>query len=222
MKFFVPDSEKGDPSTVLNSDDYLRTIYILRSDLYNALVIETILRTAESRFPSEMRVTNEYSVADFFLRVESVFMTKKIVDGTTKIQVGYITERLSPIVDEKFVYHDLKKVFKKLIELGEKHRAWVIHGDVKIDNILVGGSGRSMLFDYGMSASRIDFPSSAPDDPFISYSCCAELDPARCMHIDSMFLALDLGLDSMKSCKDPYAEVYKYQDEPFKIEKYLP
>jgi hypothetical protein len=46
MKFFVPDSEKGDPSTVLNSDDYLRTIYILRSDLYNALVIETILRTA--------------------------------------------------------------------------------------------------------------------------------------------------------------------------------
>lgn len=228
-KYFVPDDTTMNTFTHLGSEEYKYITAVLRTELYQALVIETILRTAETRHPDDVKISTEYTVADHFLRIDQVFFAVEThgstsgcgatPGGASRVQLGYITERLWPIVDKKFVYKDLKTVFEKLLLLGEKHQAWVIHGDVKLDNILVGGAGRTILFDFGLSFARIDFPNCSP---LILYSCHKNMDASNAMHIDSMFLANEMELGIMDWCENPYEDVYRYMDESFKIEKYLP
>lgn len=75
---------------------------------------------------------------------------------SVSIQFGYSATRLDDPCVSPYFLKEATKLFKAF-ETISAHGAYLVHGDFKIDNVLVDKRGKLCLIDFGLATIRIQF-----------------------------------------------------------------
>ena len=139
----------GAPEGALKSASTIESAENLLYEVSYYLAIVSVIDFAEKK-----RIVKS-GFGERFMRMNKLFYSESGLPGD-RAQFGYIATRLEFPSCIDYFQREATKLFKTLEDL-VPHGVYLVHGDCKLDNILVNKEGKICLIDFGLATIHIRF-----------------------------------------------------------------
>lgn len=129
---------------------------------------EEVLRfIEEARITSQLEHPNIVPIHELGLDDEGrLFYSMKRVEGRTLTHILIALRKGDAATIEEFPLYRLLTIFRKVCDgVAFAHSKGILHGDIKPDNIMVGGYGEVVLMDWGLASLSRSVAAAAPPPP---------------------------------------------------------